>query len=72
MGVTWLSCILRRKKLSVRKPVHKMSEEEYAKYMLSLDRRIAFWGVMYDLHPIPLILLILIAWAAGSCLGWCK
>ena len=54
----------------MRKPISQMSAVEYEKHMRSLENKVLFWGLMYDLHPIPLILLILIAWGVGSCLGW--
>jgi hypothetical protein len=66
MGVMWLLCIQRKKKSTMRKPVSQMSEQEYAKHMRSLDRRIFFWGAMEALHPLPLVLLVLIVWVLCS------
>lgn len=70
MDVMWSLSIQRKKKLQMRKPISQMSAVEYEKHMRSLENKVLFWGLMYDLHPIPLILLILIAWGVGSCLGW--
>ena len=53
----------------MRKSVTQMSEEEYAEHMRLLNRRILFWGLMYTMHPIPLLVLIFIVWGIASCFG---
>ena len=53
----------------MRKSITEMSEEEYTNHMRSLDRRILFWGLIYTMHPIPLLVIILALWGIARCFG---